>query len=79
MKISETVLDLVRHDAEDGDWVLNMLTQLEQEDPGFYLLIRQIMAADGDNASSSIGAVLIAYRMFETQLEIDQLERQFEE
>ncbi len=77
MRISETVLDLVRHDAKDENWVADIPARIQKDDPGFYLLIDQIIGADGDQASSSIGAVLIAYRMFETQLEIDKLEEQF--
>ncbi len=79
MKISETVLELVRHDAEGENWVLNMLIQIEQDDPGFQLLIDQILGNGEECKHFAISAVLIAYRMFETQLEIDQLEDQFNE
>ena len=79
-KIHTAVLDTIYRESLEPDWIERMLNHIEKENPGYNdLLVRIYDRDDTAIAAASIAATIIAYRMIETQLEINELEEQFSE
>lgn len=78
MGVVTTVLREISKDspAYNEEWVKEMLCRIQLSDPVFFGFICNTIEKSGAIAATCI---LVTYRMFESQIEINQLEEQFSE
>ncbi len=60
----------------DPEWVDNMLARIKVHDPVFYAYLKNMRLQSGELAANS---AMFTYRMFESQISVNQLEAQFSE
>ncbi len=78
MGVVTTVLREINVDSTgyNDKWVQDMLVRIKLSDSVFFGFICNTVKHSGPTAATT---ALVAYRMFESQIEINQLEEQFNE
>ncbi len=75
--ISPIILENVEHEFDSNpNWVESMLKRIDSENLGYATFISKVLKNEENEKAraAAVASLIIAYRLFEVQIEVNQLE-----